>query len=204
MTMGAAAEQATLAIIMLHGRGASAAGLKPLAETLMVPGCRFLLPQAAREYWYPQSAFAAIESNQPDLDSALALLDRLVDELHQSGFKDEQIAFGGFSQGACLAAEFVVRNARPYAGLFLFSGALIGPEGTSHDFGGTLEGMPAFIGSSDTDPWVAQQFLEKTAEVLAKLGAEVDFRTYPGMGHTVNQDEIEAVRQMLSSRLNAV
>ncbi len=108
-----------------------------------------------------------------------------------------QIAFGGFSQGACLAAEYVARHARRYAALFVFSGALIGPKGASRNYPGSLAGMPVFIGGSDVDPWVAHNLLSETAGVFREMGAEVDFRTYRGMGHTVNQDEIDSARAML-------
>lgn len=188
---------------MLHGRGATAEGLRPLADALMLPGLRFHMPQAARDYWYPQSAFAPIDANQPDLDSALSLIDNLVGALHEAGVADGQIIFGGFSQGACLAAEYVARNARPYGGLFVFSGALIGPEGTPRDYPGDFEGMPVFIGGSDADPWVAHHLLEQTAQVFQSLDAQVDFQTYPGMGHTINQDEIDRVRSLLKTNLQA-
>ena len=195
-------DSSELIVIMLHGRGATADGLLPLAEALHQPGIRFLMPQAARDYWYPNSAFASVESNQPDLDSALNLISELVDDLQQEGFGDDQIVFGGFSQGACLASEFVARNARPYAGLFVFSGALIGPPGSSRDYQGEFEEMPVFIGGSDVDPWVSHDLLEETAQVFRGMGAEVDFQTYPGMGHTVNQDELDRVGALLVSRMD--
>ena len=203
LTAGEAPADTKLNVIMLHGRGASAEGLKPLVDALMLPGLRFHLPQAARDYWYPQSAFSPIESNQPDLDSALSLLDDLVAALNSTGFDDQQLCFGGFSQGACLAAEYTARNARPYAGLFIFSGALIGPEGTPRDYPGDFAGMPAFIGGSDVDPWVSHDLLKQTARIFQRMGAEVDFQTYPGMGHTVNQDEMDRTRAMLSQGLAA-
>lgn len=189
---------AELVVILLHGRGADAESMLSLARALQTDAVSFLIPQAALNRWYPNTAFGPLDANEPDLSSALELVDTLVKEAHQAEFSDGQIVFGGFSQGACLAAEYVARNARKYGGLFVFSGALIGPRGMSHDYPGSFDGMPVFIGGSDVDPWVAHELINETALVFEQMGAEVDFRTYPGMGHTVNQDEIDGVRAMLA------
>lgn len=196
---GAPLEDAQLVVILLHGRGATAESMLSLADALHENQVSFLAPQAALNRWYPNSAFGPLDTNEPDLSSALATVDLLVNQMRAKGFSDLQIAFGGFSQGACLASEYLARNASRYAGLFVFSGALIGPPGTPRNYEGSFEGMPVFIGGSDVDPWVAHDFLKGTASVFEKMGAGVDFRTYPGMGHTVNQDEVEAVRAMLVS-----
>lgn len=188
-----------LNVILLHGRGSSAQAMLPVAEALSLEGVRFIIPQAALNRWYPQTAFGPLEANEPDLSSALALIDSLVDAAHKEGFSDAQIAFGGFSQGACLASEFVARNAKKYAGLFVLSGALIGPKGMSRNYPGSFEKMPVFIGGSDVDPWVSHDLISGTAAVFQNMGAKVDFRTYPGMAHTVNDDEISRVREMLAN-----
>lgn len=199
MRIGEDVGEAKLVVILLHGRGATAESMLPLAEALQMDGIRFLIPQAAMNRWYPNSAFGALELNEPDLSSALEKIDTLVNEARQNGFSDHQIVFGGFSQGACLASEYVARNARKYAGLFVFSGALIGPPGTPRDYAGSFEGMPVFIGGSDVDPWVVHDLMSETAKVFERMGAEVGFRTYPGMGHTVIPEEIEAVRRILTA-----
>jgi predicted esterase len=199
LEFGADPEGSRLVVILLHGRGANAESMMPLARALHSDGVRFLMPQAAQERWYPNSAFGPIEANEPDLSSALKRVDALVDQARQHGFSYPQIALGGFSQGACLGAEYAARNARRYGGLFIFSGALIGPGGTPRDYPGSFDGMPVFIGGSDVDPWVSHNLLEETARVFEQMGAEVDFRTYSGMGHTVNQDELHAVREMLAA-----
>jgi predicted esterase len=199
LNFGANIEDANLVVILLHGRGATAESMLPIARELRLNDVNFQVPQAALNRWYPNTAFGPLEANEPDLSSALATVDSLVKETREKGFSDQQIAFGGFSQGACLASEYAVRNARKYAGLFVFSGALIGPKGMSRNYPGSFEGMPVFIGGSDVDPWVENALLKDTAGVFKKMGAEVDFRTYPGMAHTVNQDEIEAARAMLET-----
>jgi predicted esterase len=199
LQFGAALEDADLVVILLHGRGATAESMNSIAEALQLDGVGFLAPQAALNRWYPNTAFGPLETNEPDLSSALETVDELVKQVREKGFSDQQIAFGGFSQGACLASEFVARNASRYAGLFVFSGALIGPPGMFRDYAGSFDGMPVFIGGSDVDPWVAHHQLKEAANVFEKMGASVDFHTYPGMGHTVNQDEIEAVNIMLDT-----
>lgn len=198
ISFGAENNNTNLNVILLHGRGSSARAMQPVAEALSLEGVRFITPQAALNRWYPQTAFGPLEANEPDLSSALALIDSLVDNVHKEGFSDAQIAFGGFSQGACLASEYVARNAKKYAGLFVLSGALIGPKGMPRNYSGSLDKMPVFIGGSDVDPWVSHDLISDTAAVFQKMGAEVDFRTYPGMDHTINEDEISRVRDMLA------
>jgi predicted esterase len=195
---GAEASSADRLVILLHGRGATAESMLPLAGVLSSPGMRFVIPQAALNRWYPQTAFGPLESNEPDLSSALEVIDSLVKDARQDGLSDQQIFLGGFSQGACLAAEYTARNSRRYGGLFVLSGALIGPPGMPRNYPGSFDSMPVFIGGSDVDPWVAHELIKESAGVFKDMGAEVDFRTYPGMGHDVNQDEIDAVRAMLA------
>lgn len=196
---GAEIEEANRFVILLHGRGATADSMLPIAEALNLDGSRFVIPQAGLNRWYPQTAFGPLEANEPDLSSALATISNLVETARSNGLTDQQIAFGGFSQGACLACEYVARNAKKYAGLFIFSGALIGPQATPRNYPGSFEDMPVFIGGSDVDPWVSHDLLTDTAAVFERMGARVDFRTYPGMAHTINQDEIERVRTMLAN-----
>jgi predicted esterase len=128
------------------------------------------------------------------------VVDDLIQQAHSKGFSDHQIYLGGFSQGACLAAEFVVRNPRRYGGLFVLSGGLIGPQDQKRNLKGSLNGMPVFVGGSDVDPWISLNILKEAAEVFRSLKANVDFQIYPGIGHIVNQDEFERVRDMLRDK----
>jgi glyoxalase family protein len=201
ITIEAEDNQTNLVVILLHGRGSTAEAMLAMADALSMREVGFRIPQAALNRWYPQSAFGPLELNEPDLSSALAFIDRLVENTHEEGFSDQQIVFGGFSQGACLASEYVARNARRYGGLFVFSGALIGPPGMPRNYPGSFEAMPVFIGGSDVDPWVSHDLISDTASEFQKMGAKVDFRTYPGMAHTINQDEIDAVRAMLAMNI---
>lgn len=185
-------------VILLHGRGATAQSMVGLAQALYVQGTRFLMPQAFQNRWYPKTAFGPVEPNEPDLSSALQVIGDLITELQASGVSQEQIVLGGFSQGACLAAEYLTRNPARLGGLFIFSGALIGPPGESRQTNEGLEGMPIFIGGSDNDPWVRKDLFHEAERILRIQGAEVFLIIYPGMGHTVNEDEIQRVKSMIS------
>lgn len=194
---GAPLEQATGAIIAVHGRGAGAEDIIALAEEVTPPGVTILAPQATGNTWYPNRFIEPRERNEPYLSSALRTVADLVTRLEEQGIPPERIALLGFSQGACLALEAAARNPRRYAGVIGFSGGLIGPPGTSFDFEGSLEGTPVFIGSSDVDPHIPKERVEESALALDRLGAAVDARLYPGMGHTVNRDELDAARAIL-------
>ena len=184
-------EQAQAAMILIHGRGATAESILTLAEELYHPDIVYLAPQATGYTWYPYSFLEPTEQNEPGISSGIAVIESLVNEISVAGIPYERILIGGFSQGACLATEYTARHARRYGGLLGFSGGLIGPEGTPHDYAGSLDGTPVFLGCSDVDPHIPKARVELTAEVLGKLGGEVTVRLYPGMGHTINQDEID-------------
>jgi predicted esterase len=190
--------RASAVMILLHGRGATAESILELTPYLEQPRMAFLAPQAAFNTWYPYSFLEPMERNEPHLSSALALVSETVDQVLSTGIPAEAIILGGFSQGACLASEFVARNARRFGGLIAFSGGLIGPPDTPRDYSGSFDGMPVFLGCSDIDPHIPLERVEETAEVLARLGAEVDKRIYPHMGHTVNQNELDAATALLA------
>ena len=185
-------------VILLHGRGATAQSMVGLAQMLYSQGTRILMPQASQNRWYPYTAFGPLEPNEPDLSSALEMVGDLVGEHLAIGFSKEQIVLGGFSQGACLAAEYLTRNPDRYGGLFVFSGALIGPHGEPRQLRGNLEGTPVFIGGSDNDPWVRLDLFSEAEQVMSSLGAEVTLKIYSGMGHQVNDEEIELAKNMIS------
>ena len=201
LTAGAPLEQAQAAVILVHGRGATAPDILGLAPLLAVPDVALLAPQAASNTWYPYSFLMPLAQNEPWLTSALAALASLVARVEQAGMPAEQIVIGGFSQGACLAAEFIARHARRYGGLLAFSGGLIGPPGTPREYAGSLGGTPVFLGCSDVDPHIPLARVHETAGVLAALGGDVVTRIYPGMDHTIVEDEIEHARTLVAALL---
>ena len=198
-TAGVPLDRARAAMILVHGRGASAESILELTELLDHPDFAYLAPQAAGGTWYPESFLAPIARNEPGISSALATIDQLVASLGGAGIPAERTILLGFSQGACLASEYVARHARRYGGLAALSGGLIGPDDTPRDYAGSLDGTPVFLGCSDVDFHIPRERVELTGQVLAGLGGAVDLRLYPGMGHTVNEDEIEAVRTMMQA-----
>ena len=189
--------EARLVVLLVHGRGASAEAILTLANEFDVPDLAYVAPQAADHTWYPQSFLAPMEQNEPKLSSALRLLEGLLDDVLRRGVPSERIAMVGFSQGACLALEFASRHARRYAAVIGLSGGLIGPPGTPRDYAGTFGHTPVFLGCSDVDPHIPVERVHESAAVFRRLGAAVDERIYPGMGHTVNGDEVDAVRALL-------
>lgn len=194
-------DQAQAALILLHGRGASAADILLLAEELYQPAYAYLAPQAANNTWYPFTFLAPMQQNEPWLSSALARVGEVVATVEAAGVPAQRIVLGGFSQGACLASEFLARHARRYGGLLAFSGGLIGPPGTPRAYAGSLDGTPVFLGCSDVDPHIPKARVEETAAVLESIGAQVTMRLYPGMGHTINTDEITHARALLQNVL---
>jgi predicted esterase len=197
LTAGAPLESARAAMIMVHGRGASAEDILMVAGEFHAPDFAYLAPQAAGNTWYPYSFLYPIESNEPGISSGLALLADLLERVQAANIPLERTILLGFSQGACLTCEFVARNARRYGGVVGLSGGLIGPDGTPRDYPGSLEGTPVFLGCSDVDPHIPKERFLLTAEVFRELGGEVTARLYPGMGHTVNRDEIEFVQGLI-------
>ena len=192
-------DQARAAMLMIHGRGARAEDILSIADQLQERDFAYLAPQAAGYTWYPNRFLAPIAENEPWLSSALSFVDSVFTEITNTGIPSERIMLLGFSQGACLALEFAVRNVQRYGGIVGLSGALIGPDDTPRDFAGSLAGTPVFLGCSEVDPHVPKERVDQTAEVLRRLGGNVTERLYPNMDHSVNHDEIDFVRGMMQS-----
>jgi phospholipase/carboxylesterase len=192
------------AVIMIHGRNAAPANILSLVPLLDRPEFAYLAPAAADGTWYPYSFLAERDRNEPGLSSALAMLERVVNDTVSGGVPKERIMLLGFSQGACLTAEFAAGHADRYGGVILFTGGLIGPPGTTWPYAGTFKGTPVFLGSSDVDAHVPRARVGESREVFERMGASVTERIYPGMGHLVNDDEIEFARGVMDSILGLV
>jgi predicted esterase len=201
LATGTPLAEARVAMVMVHGRGASAQSILSLAPALAMDGVAFVAPQAAGGTWYPYGFMSPIERNEPGIGSGMRTIARVLDAVQGAGIAPERTLLLGFSQGACLATEFAARNARRYGGVAGLSGGLIGPDGTPRDYVGSLDGTPVFLGCSDVDGHIPAARVRESADVLRRLGGEVDMRLYPGMGHLVNEDEVEAVRAMLVAAL---
>jgi predicted esterase len=188
-------------MIMVHGRGARAEDILTLVDELQRPGVAYIAPQAAGNAWYPYPFMTPMEMNEPWLSSALYTLEQTLARVEEH-IPAERIIWLGFSQGACLATEFVARHARRYGGIVGLSGGLIGPQGTPRDYPGSLDGTTVFLGCSDVDAHIPASRVEETAQVFRGLGGHVTARLYPGMGHLVNADEIAFVQGMIDALTN--
>ena len=188
-------------MIMVHGRNAAPSSILDLVPRFDRPAWTYLAPAAANHTWYPYSFMAETARNEPALSSALAALERLVEDVAARGIRREHLVLLGFSQGACLTAEFAVRHASRasgrYGGIVVFSGGLIGPPGTTWDHPGSFDGAPVFLGCSDVDAHVPKARVDESAAVFARMGADVTARIYAGMGHLVNDDEIAFAQRVM-------
>ena len=199
LTLGPQPSAARMTMIMVHGRGASAEDMLGLAAEFGTTDVACLAPQAAGRTWYPCSFLSPLQDNEPGITSGLRVIAGLVDGLVAQQIPHERIALLGFSQGACLSLEFAARHPQQYAAVVGLSGGLIGPPGTPRDYPGSFGRAPVFLGCSDIDAHIPLARVQETADVFRRMGALVDERIYPHMGHTVNEDEIQAVKALLLS-----
>jgi phospholipase/carboxylesterase len=189
--------EANAAMILLHGRGATAVSILELAPLLPHPQLAYLAPQAANQTWYPYSFLAPMGQNEPGLSSGLTAVGDLLAQVEAAGIPASRVIIGGFSQGACLASEFVARNVQRFGGLLVFSGGVIGPPATPRSDSGSLAGTPVFIGCSDVDFHIPVERVRETTAVFTQLGGQVTEKIYPNMGHTIIQDEIDHARKII-------
>lgn len=198
LIVGGAVRTAPLALVLLHGRGATAESLLPLAAALAGAEAAVLAPQAAGNTWYPQRFIAPLAANEPWRSSALGVLDRLLDGLDAAGPGAAHTVLAGFSQGACLALDYAASRPRRYGAVLAFSGGLIGADDELDRYTGSLEGTPVFLGCSDDDPHIPLARLHASAERLRDLGAAVTLQIYPGMGHTILPDEVRRAQELVA------
>jgi predicted esterase len=194
---GVSLARARRAMILLHGRGASAQSILALSRELPLADTVYLAPEAAGGTWYPNRFIEPIERNEPYLTSALRVVGNLVRMAEEVGIPAERIVLAGFSQGACLALEYAVRSPRRYGAVLGFSGGLIGAPGTTWDYPGAFDETPVFLGCSDVDFHIPKERVIETAEVMRSKGAAVEMVLYPNEGHTINDDELRRAQAML-------
>lgn len=195
---GAPTARAKGVVLLVHGRGATAESMLPLADVVAMPDLCYLAPQADGYTWYPQSFMAPTAANEPYLTRALDRLAAIIADILGAGIEPERLAIIGFSQGACLASETVLRNPKPYGFVGVLSGGAIGPPGTPRDYAGTLQGARIFLGCSDHDPHIPLSRVKETTATFTRMGANVTECIYPGASHGINDDEITYVRAGLA------
>ena len=189
--------EAERVLVMLHGRGANAEDILSLAAYLKVSEFTLLAPQATNNTWYPNSFLAPPYTNEPWLSSAISILDEITEDINGNGIANSNIYYLGFSQGACLTLEYVTRNAQKYGGIVAFTGGLIGDKIYEQHYTGDFESTPVFIGTSDPDPHVPVQRVQDSVKQIRSMNAQVTEKIYKNMGHTINEDEIEMVNNLI-------
>lgn len=197
ITAGKEISKANKALILLHGRGGNARDILSLANNLNTHEFALFAPQATNNTWYPYSFLAPTAQNEPWLSSALEILSELLEEVKSNGIPQENIYFGGFSQGACLVAEFVTRNAARYGGVAIFTGGLIGESISASNYKGDFKGTPVFIGSGNPDAHVPVERIRETQEIMDKMNARVSVKIYDNRPHTISQDEIDNANELV-------
>lgn len=198
-TAGSNLEDSNTAMILVHGRGASAQSMLMFADQFNADNVHYRALQASNHTWYPRSFMAPKEMNQPGIKSGIQAIHDQITTVQEAGILLDKIILLGFSQGACLTTEFAARHPRRYGGIVGFSGGLIGKQIDPKNYSGDMEQTPVFLGCSDRDPHIPQERVDKTERVFRQLNADVTKRIYEGMGHTVIQDEIDYVNELLNS-----
>ena len=203
LTAGELLESAKAVMIMIHGRGASARDILSIAQHVHMDGFAYLAPQAAHSTWYPQRFIVPQNDNEPWLSSAKDRVGHVLQMALDAGIPAEKVIFLGFSQGACLATEYPARYPKRYGGIIALSGGLIGTDDEITGYEGSLDSTPVFLGCSDVDFHIPKERVEATAKALEGISANVTMKLYPGMGHTVNDDELQYVQQIMKQVLDS-
>ncbi|MGB5025056.1 MAG: dienelactone hydrolase family protein [Saprospiraceae bacterium] len=196
-TAGKSLKEAEKAMIMVHGRGADARDILGLASYFNVSEYALIAPEATNNTWYPYSFMAKPEQNEPWLSSALDLLKDAVDEVMNQGISAENIYFLGFSQGACLALEFVTRHAKRWGGIVAFTGGLIGDKIYQENYSGNFKGAPIFIGTGNPDSHVPIERVNESVSILERMNAKVHLQVHEGRPHSISPDEIKEANRLI-------
>lgn len=202
-TAGVDAEKAEVAMILIHGRGATAQSMLMFADEFQTDDIHYRAIQASGHTWYPRSFMAPKDMNEPGISSGLQAIYDQIRELNDFGVSTDKIILLGFSQGACLTTEFAARHPQKYGAVVGFSGGLIGEQIYPEKYNGSLEQTPVFLGCSDRDPHIPKERVDETEQVFKQLNADVTKRIYEGMGHTVNKDEIQFVGHLIDELLES-
>jgi predicted esterase len=194
---GPPASTASSIVILLHGRNRTTEEMFAIADRIELDAIAYLALAAPGGTWYPKSFLAPIADNQPHLEAALGWIEETVRALEREGRSRREIALVGFSQGACLASEYLVRHPGRWGGLVAFTGGLIGPPGTTWPGASDFIRTPMLFVSSDVDAWVPLDRVQESVRAFRAMNASVDERIYPGMDHAVTSDGIAHARVLL-------
>ena len=199
---GASVDEAERTVVLLHGRDQDPGFMEEhVVRRLDLEGVAYLAPVAPERTWYPFGFAMPRVANEPALTRSLQIVATVVDQLWTSGFPRSRTFLVGFSQGACLAAEFVAHHDHDVGGLVVLTGALIGAPEEVEPIRAPLAGLPVYLATSDDDSWVPVGRAEQAAAFFRQAGADVRFEVFPGMGHEICDAEIDATRALLTSRI---
>ncbi|GAA4790052.1 dienelactone hydrolase family protein [Actinomycetospora chlora] len=201
--LGAPPGAGTLAVVLLHGRDQDPAWMQEhvlgrLAARLPDLAVTWVLPAAPDRSWYAGRVHDPPEETLDERDRAAEVVDALADALAVHGHGAGSLVLGGFSQGACLAADHLLRRPRRWAGALVWTGAAFGPPGAARPRPpGDLTGLPVLLTNGDADAWVPLAATEELAALLRDHGAAVELRVQPGRAHEVADDELDAAADLL-------
>ena len=202
VTAGAPSMAAEVAVVLVHGRGATADGVVNLAESFYRHGVAFFAPQASRSRWFPYDARGELERNEPHLSSAVRAVERALAEVEASGIPAEKTVLFGFSQGTAVVTELLCRRPRRLGGVVVLSGGFVGPDDRAFpDSVGSLAGTPVFVGSGDADEYVPVDRIVATADLFRALDGDVTERVYPELEHGISEAEFDVIRELLDDLL---
>lgn len=199
VSYGPAPSGARLAAVLLHGRDRTSGEMIGLAQQIALPDIAWLALEAPGGSWYPGRFMQPFEDNQPHFDRALDRIGQQVRTLETLGVARNRIALVGFSQGACVACEYVRRHPGRWGALIAFTGGLPGPPGHTWTHDADLDGTPVLLSNGDRDDWVPWSRVEETAAAFRRMGADVTLRLYPGREHVVSDDEIREAKTILEA-----
>jgi phospholipase/carboxylesterase len=185
--------------LLLHGRERLPEEMLDVADRLNIDGFRWVAPAADGGTWYPHRFIDPFDVNEPYIAEAMEACDAAFTEMRDGGrLGPRKLAIVGFSQGACIASEYVLRHPGCCGVLVMFTGGIIG-----HDIrrwlvsGVRLDGLRVFLTGSDVDEWIPESRTRLTETVLSALGADVRLRLYPGRPHIVSDEEIGEAKALL-------
>jgi phospholipase/carboxylesterase len=187
-------------LVLLHGYGSDEHdlfGLVPyLPDTFVVASVRapsappWPMPGAS---WYP---IEGLDGRDP---AAVSVAARAVLAWIQDAVGDVPVGLLGFSQGGAVALQTL----RVAPDAVAFAVVLAG-----YAAGGELPGdtvlaerrPPVFWGRGAADEVIPQALVDLTAQWLP-IHSELSGRVYPGLTHSISQDELDDVRAFLDARL---
>ncbi|MDZ7600371.1 MAG: dienelactone hydrolase family protein [Hoeflea sp.] len=196
LTSGASTRTARAVCIFLHGRGQTAAQMQEeVIARLDAPDVHFVLPQAPAPAWYDARAVDPLTgTTATQLDAALALVRTEVASAADT-LPDRPLVIAGFSQGACLATEYLLRGGRADAAALLTGCRVGAPDAGLPET--PMASIPVYLSNSDADPWVPLWAWRKAEDALLRQGARVRSAVFPGRDHVVSEDEIAAFSDLL-------